>query len=568
MPSDTASQGVLSPLLSPRSAASGTLYSGGAPPGQESTSPLPSHRTTVSGIAASKEVEELKMKLRLMEKKRMDDRDRLKSLDRIQSERDRFENIIQKLQAKYQPQQKEISELRKQLKAAEMKMDETMVGQAENDVAIEMATLDREMAEETAEALKAELETLKSKTQELELEVEVLREENQALGEEISPEEKASQGWLQMEKSNDRLREALIRLRDMTEEQEAELKLQVQGLEADVQEMAAMKVQLDETKGKLHVSEERVDDLKQQLEVALGAEEMIEELTEKNINMSEQISELKATVEDLESLKELSDELELNHTETEKQMQEEVDYKDSLLAEQARRAARQGETIEQHEYTLSRFRELVRTLQGDVEDLRASKQITETEAAELTSHSRTMMDLNMKLHTAAARTQMKTIDMELQRLEAQEASEHLSVVQLFLPEAFQAERNSILTLLRFKRLAFKARLLHEGVKEHLADRGTTDQKSNLFVVLDALDKLLWIAVMCDRFVNCMSSCSTTEFVAFETALDELEPVERTLDGWTGTLRRDELDHRQCAAQLQRYVPHWPMLDHQSSHSPV
>ena len=549
-----ASQDLASPLLSPGSGRSATVVSEAVASVLEAGSPRIGSRMAPTGLPPSREVEDLKTKLRLLEKKRMEDRERLKTLEKVQMERDRFEGIIQKLQAKYQPQQQEMADLRKRLKAAEAKAEEVEVRQAEHDVAMEMATLDREMAEETAEALRSELDGLKAKAQELELEVDVLREENQALGEELTPEERTSQGWLQMERSNTRLREALLRLRDMTQQQEAELNDQVHSLEEDVRELSSVKEQLEMTKQRLKVSEEGVEELRQQLETALGAEEMIEELTERNMNMGEQISELRATVEDLESLQELSNELEVNHVETEKQMQEEVDYKDHLLAEQARRSARQDEAIEQYEYALARFRELVTSLQSDLDELRATQQLTEAEATKVTHHSRAMMDLNRKLQATASKTQVKTIDLELRRLDAQEAAEHLVMIQLFLPQAFQAERDSILSLLRLRRIAFKAKLVHGLIQERIAGHGTgRRQEDGVFAAFDILDQLTWIFSMSDRFIAAVTACSVESFIKFGAALNELEPVERALNGCIDGLRREEMDERKTAAQLQRYL---------------
>ncbi|CRK28850.1 hypothetical protein BN1708_015339, partial [Verticillium longisporum] len=165
--------------------------------------------------------EDLKAKLRVMERKRLEDREKLKQLEKLQGERDKFESIIQKLQTKYQPQQTENAELRKQVKEAETRFEAVEQMQAEHETALELATLDREMAEETAEVLKAELEALKQKSEELELEVEILREENEEFSQGMTPEERSSTGWLQMERTNERLREALIRLRDLTQAQEA-----------------------------------------------------------------------------------------------------------------------------------------------------------------------------------------------------------------------------------------------------------------------------------------------------------------------------------------------------------
>jgi len=91
---------------------------------------------------------------------------------------------------------------------------------------------------------------------------------------------------------------------------------------------------------------------------------MLEELTEKNLSYSEEVEELKATIEDLEALQELADELEINHVETGKQMQEELDYKDLIIGEQTKRLLQQEETALDFEYTIARFRELVATLQA------------------------------------------------------------------------------------------------------------------------------------------------------------------------------------------------------------
>jgi dynactin 1 len=549
-PSDSLSPKAMSPVVSRASAAD---RQHGSPVSSRGTSSPVVQRSAGASTAASREIEDLKTKLRLMDKKRMEDRDKLKALDKIQADRDKFEGIIQKLQTKYQPQQQEITDLRKQLKEAEAKFEEIENIQAEHDMVVEMATLDREMAEETAEVLKTELEALKLKTEELELEVEVLREENAELGGEMSPEEKSSQGWLQLERNNERLREALIRLRDMTQQAESELRGEIKSLEEDLREFGSIKEHYEAAKEKLAQSEAVVEDLRQQLDNALGAEDMIEDLTERNMSMNEQIEELKATIDDLESLKELNDELEINHVETEKEMQEDLDFKDSIIAEQARRSAQQEEALEDMEYTLSRFRELVTNLQTDLEDMRASHAVTETESEQLNNRSRAMMDLNLKLQVSAAKTQVKTIDLELRRLDAQEASEHLAIVQLFLPESFLSDKDSVMALLRFKRVGFKANLLHGFVKERVNGQHPAGHEDNIFAGCDVLDKLSWVSAMCDRFVNAISHCSVEEFAKYEGALYELEPVERALNGWIDGLRRDELKEKQCASELQRTI---------------
>ncbi|EAW14193.1 putative dynactin [Aspergillus clavatus NRRL 1] len=503
---------------------------------------------------AGRDLDEIKMKLKVMEKKRAEDREKMKTLERLQSERDKFEAIIQKLQAKYQPQQLEIGDLRKKLKETEAKLEEVERLQAENDSILEMAALDREMAEETADAFRHECELLRARVEELQLELDILKEENEELGQTMSPEERSSHGWLQMEKTNERLREALIRLRDMTQQQESDLKDQIKELEQDLEDYATIKSQYESTKEKLLVSEDNVEDLKQQLETALGAEEMIEELADKNMRYQEEINELKAAIDDLEALKEVNDELEYNHIETEKQLQEEIDYREGLFNDQCRKISQQDEVIEDLEYTLVRFRELVSTLQGDLEDMRASQQISEAEANDLTTRSRAMIDLNMKLQASISKTQTKTIDIELARMSAEEDIQHLSIVKLYLPEYYEGERDSILALLRFKRVTFKASLIMNTIRENISEQASiATSPDDVFVAYDVFEKLLYISGLCDRFVTYITSCPTESFDSIRGALFEMEPVERTLNFWIEGLKKNEVNLRKCAIELQRSI---------------
>ncbi|KAI4100737.1 MAG: hypothetical protein LQ339_005415 [Xanthoria mediterranea] len=510
-------------------------------------------RQPTTNGAISRELEDTKTKVRVLEKKRLADRDKLKTLERVQSERDRFEGIIQKLQSKYQPQQQEITELRKQLKETDAKIEGLENQQAESDTAVEVATLDREMAEETAEKLQTDFDMLKKDHEELKLEVEVLREENSELGKEMSTEEKTSQGWLQMERSNERLREALMRLRDVSQEQELELREQIAELEADLHHLKGAKEQQVQTQLALTESESTIKEIRQQLEVTLGAEDMIEELTDKNLALHDQVEDLKAIVEELESLKELNDELEINHTENAKQMQDEIDYNESLLADQARNAATRDQTIQDLEYTVTRFRDLVTSMQTDLEEMRMSQQLTEAEANDLTSRSRAMMDLNMRLQSSATKAQVKVLDLELGKLEAQESAEHLSIIQHFLPGSFKNERHSVGAYLRIKRIKFKSDLLHGYVKDKASAQPTPSRDHDTFTACEVMDRLIALSCLCNRFVIAIQSCDLEAFSRLESAFFDVEPIERAFNGWIDSAKRDELKQDSCAAELSRYM---------------
>lgn len=492
------------------------------------------------------EVDDLKAKVRLLERKRLEDREKIKGLDKVKTERDRFEGIIQKLQSKIQPQQQELADMRKELAERH-----AMVAQlAEAESLQEMMLLDKEMAEEMAETLKSELDGLRLKHEELELESSILREENDELSREISPEDKTSQGWLQLEKSNGRLREALLRLRDVSQEQESQLQAQIRELEMDVRELGSTKEELDRQTASSDQARSTIDELRQQLETAQGAEDMIEDLTDKNMSLSEKIEELKGVIDDLESLKELNDELELNHIETERQLQEEIDYNDNLLHEEARKATSQDSTIQDLEYTVSRFRELVNNMQSDLADLQASKQISEAEANELTQRSQAMMDLNQSLRSNATKVQSKTIEQDLINLRSDQASDRLSILSHFVPQNPFPDREGIDAYVRFRALKTKCLILLRSAKDRCHPR-TTSSDEDVLLQAEVVHRLAWLAATFARFIALMNSCSVEEFRRLGAASQEVQPVERSLDNYVDSVRRDEFDVAACAADLKR-----------------
>lgn len=163
-----------------------------------------------------------------------------------------------------------------------------------------------------------------------------------------------------------------------------------------------------------------------------------------------------------------------------------------------------------------------------------------------------MMDINLKLKLSAEKAQNKTIDLELGKLETQQAVEHLAIVQMFLPEAYVDDKESVLALLRFKRVAFKARLLQTFVKERInAAVEAGGNEEGVVAACDMSDKLVWVEAMCERFVACMEACTVEQFGRFKGALHELDPVERALNAWIEGLRKDELKESVCATELQR-----------------
>lgn len=122
------------------------------------------------------ELQELRAKTRVLEAKRADDARHIRELENRLSEVESFVALRPKLQAKLNQLQTELIATRREL------ADAQQLGQLSDNRGIdaqeqlEMAMLDKEVAEEKAELAQAELEEVKERFAQLEVELQVLKE--------------------------------------------------------------------------------------------------------------------------------------------------------------------------------------------------------------------------------------------------------------------------------------------------------------------------------------------------------------------------------------------------------
>ena len=492
-----------------------------------------------SKAASLKESEQYKAKIRTLERKIVEQREQVKASGALQVEKEKLENVLQALQNKLRATIQAKAELQTRCDDAEARADKLDSRDGEHESELEMAALDKEMAEERANIIADELDVLKAKHEELELEVEVLREENKELSSVMSPEDKANAGWLQMERERDRLKEALVMLRDMTQQRESDLNTQIKELQQDLVEAESTAGKYQETADRLAKSEAANKHLMEQLEAVDSNEDLSMALEAEREQKQNIIDQLREQVQTLQEEAQVSDELEAYHVATERELQQELDEHSAILKEKEHDMSEQVKIIEDLEYTLSKFRDVVQGLQNEIDNLRRSRDITESEAHEMSSKSRAMMDLNLQLQNSAAKMQLKTIDIELGRMRADESAEHLNIVQMFVTDSYEAERTPVLTFLCLRRIRAKATLITALLRERIKDRPHLIQ-DDAFSVFESIERLCWISSCCDRFVHYMSSCNPSELANFRHVLHELEPVERTVNAWVESLKRDEL----------------------------
>ncbi|KAI0005552.1 dynein associated protein-domain-containing protein [Russula compacta] len=513
---------------------------------------LGSVATDVKSGVNDEEIQELRAKIRVLEIKRADDARHVKELENKLSEAETFVALRPKLQAKLVQQQTELIAARRELADARQLSELAETRNLDTLEQLEMAMLDREVAEERGEAAESELEELKEKLAVVEVELEVLKEGASADG--AGSNLTGSLDYIQLEKQNARLKEALIRLRDVSHETEQEQRRRIADMEKDVMSVEDLSAQLESTLIKLANADTQIEDLKIQLDDALGAEEMVVQLTERTLMLGEKIEEMRITIEDLEALKELGEELEENHVETERAMQDEINEKDVQLAERQQRIESLEEAYQDMERTINRFRELVIQLESELEMLRSETQNAQNESAVATSQTAAIMSLNLKLQSAATRNQARNIDHELKRIEANESKEMLNIVQPYLPQIYtETDADAMRCYIFFQRMGSKTDLINSITAQahNLPESLNGSVSETLVGVCEMRGAIAVLSTLCKRFAAILRCCDVESFINIGRLFQEIAPLEKRIDMHIELLRRDEFREMECTSDINK-----------------
>ncbi|BGP28114.1 hypothetical protein JCM10295v2_007101 [Rhodotorula toruloides] len=529
-------------------------------------------RRTLDATVPQRVYDELAAKLSIVERRRAEDLDKLRELDRLREEADEWNRVRAKTKARVVELAGEVRELRKENKdlAVERHSAQTKFDDLQEQV--EHSLLDKEIAESELEEATARSKELEERVGELEIELEVLREENarlEGLGDaEIARAAKgggegeegttvpSSLAFRQLEKQNARLKDALIKMRDLTSESEANMKRKIESLEKELDLSADLQSDLDNMAVELEEAEAKIEDLKAQLDIAAEAQDMLEELTERNMKLHDDNEVLKADVEELEALKEIADELEETHLETEKQMQGELDLKDMQLQDLRRRSESLEGACLDYEGTIGQFREVVITLQGDLERLREHQAAQAGESLTLSNQSQAMLNLNLKLQSSVLKSQVKAIDIELRKLEAQQASAHLEIIKPYLlPSFFESDSDAVEALLFFERVAYKVELLNTFIEQNHAVGEALDGvvPEDLAGVCETRAKLARFAALNRRFAAHLRRCQPDTFLKMGRVYREVAPTERRIDAFIDALRKEELMEVECGKEIDGLI---------------
>nr|XP_046236385.1 dynactin subunit 1-like isoform X4 [Scatophagus argus] len=508
------------------------------------------------------QVKDLEEKLETLKMKRTEDKAKLKELEKHKIQLEQLQEWKNKMQEQQAELQKQLKEAKKEAREAQEAKDRYMEEMSDTADAIEMATLDKEMAEERAESLQVEVDTLKEKVEELSMDLEILRHE---ISEKGSDGAASSYHVKQLEEQNSRLKEALVRMRDLSSSEKQEhVKLQ-KHMEKKNSELETLRTQMEKLQDEVKQAEATIDELKEQVDAALGSEEMVETLTERNLDLEEKVRELRETVTDLEAINEMNDELQENARETEMELREQLDLSGAKVREAEKRVEAAQETVADYQQTISKYRDLTARLQEANRELISQQNAN---AEQIQQPPAELFDFKIKF--AETKAYAKAIEMELRKMEVAQSKRQVSLLTAFMPDSFLrhgGDYDCILVLLLMPRLICKAELISKQAQEKFDLNGNLAQGAGLrgppgeqrSFASGLVYSLSLLQATLHKYEQALSTCSVEVFKRMGTLYSEMSFHERSLDYFIDLLHKDQLDETIQVEPLTKAIKYYQQL---------
>ncbi|XP_069980801.1 dynactin subunit 1 isoform X6 [Penaeus vannamei] len=508
------------------------------------------------------EIRDLNEKLETLRVKRAQDKEKLKESEKLKLQLEQLLEFKSKIMESQAQLQREMQKAKQDAREAIESKDKHMEDTQELTENVEMLTLDKEMAEEKAETLQLELDQAKERIEELTLDLEILKTEMSGGGGATPTDgdsEATSFKVRQLEQQNSRLRETLVKMRDLAAHDKHELqKLQkdMETKKTEVTELNRSRVKLTSQVAEL---EQTISDLQEQVDAALGAEEMVETLTDRNLNLEEKVAELHETVADLEAINDMNDQLQENARELELELREELDMANGKIREVMREREASNEIIVDQESTIKKFRELVQKQQEQNIELR---QALEKETNKPIATPSEIIDFKKMFIETKAHS--KAIDMELRQLEVAQANQHVAYLTQYMPDNFMTrggDHDAVLVLLLVARMVWKAEIVIGGLRDKYPAPDTIDRNTVLkshsveqYAFASRLLQLLYaLQALLHQYEQVLNTCNVEVFLKLGTLYGEMASHERNIDFYVDLLRKDQLDENTPMDALEKTV---------------
>ena len=379
-----------------------------------------------------------------------------------------------------------------------------------------------------------------------------------------------------MAAQNEKLKDTLVRMRDLSAHEKSEnikLTKDLEELKTRVTELTKQNEKYSKENDSLEAT---ISELQEQVDAALGAEEMVENLTTKCLDLEDKYAAVMEDKSDLEKLHEMDEELQENARELEMELREDIDLAHGKIREIERSREVAFEVIADHEATIGKFRGLVQKLQDQNADLRSEIAKGPTAGGGSGPSTNVSSDISevidFKKMLADTKAYSKAIDMELRQCEVDQASLHVRYLKSYMTDSFTSrggDNDAVEVLLLIPRMSKKVEILVNQIKDKFVpvdvDKAGGALKGHdaerLTFGLHMMIKLNGLSTILNKFEAALQSCSPATFLLIGTLYQEMSVHERAVDFYIELLRKDQLDENvpfetieKCIAYFQQIYP--------------
>ncbi|CBN74280.1 conserved unknown protein [Ectocarpus siliculosus] len=329
----------------------------------------------------------------------------------------------------------------------------------------EALTLDKEQLSLEKEDLQEKLDELQMELDSTKLDLEHAQlnaKENEAAARALSAAGGARDGSVDVKmlaEQNVQLKEALKRLHTHSIAEKTDLTKAIRSLEKEATSTAGLKDEVEKLRSWKDSKAAEMEDLLEKLDESKAYEEMVEALTTKNLEIGERCGELEATIADLESSVEMSEELETQQAEDIRELQSELTGREVSLHNQKLALESVMKELQDTKQTIDRFREYADRLKASRDELAAASKSEIGTAALATAEKRALLTQKAsieKMATQARRAKMSGKLLQVNLLDAQARSSRISMLLPGSLGAAETELRCIDADLSVCRLARKA----------------------------------------------------------------------------------------------------------------
>ncbi|RHZ11545.1 hypothetical protein DYB31_003032 [Aphanomyces astaci] len=286
----------------------------------------------------------------------------------------------------------------------------------------ETLAMDKEIADERIDELEAQIATASL----------MVHQSSSALYH-PSTDNSSSSVATTIQDENAKLRHALLGMHERHALETATLTKQVKDAAKVALELEQHRDEIERVNAKLNQSNAAMEELKEMLDAAGAYESMVETLTETNLMLGDKVADLTMSVASLESLKDMSDEMEHQHDMYAKALQDELGAANQKIAELMAAAAAAATAIQDKDRTISRFRDVVGRHRDEVAALREKLRVEAGELESMKDTTQSVMCQSLQLRQALLAAQASNLAARRQKLSTTEMAVEYKWWQSIVP---------------------------------------------------------------------------------------------------------------------------------------